>query len=381
MRYMDRSIIMTYLAELIHAQLEECAPRPLPEGVTVEELEAIAIKSHMIYNLLTPLLQLPLPDDVVERLRPRIMKSTMKTLQQVCAAREISEALEKAKIRHQVLKGSVLKFIYPRPEMREMSDIDFMVYEPSLDAAESVLRNLGYDKRQAIKHHVIFQKPPFLVFEMHWSLYEQTVDKEQYLYYKEIRATKKSGCGYTYEFSVEDFYVYMISHMAKHFYEGGCGIRNLLDIYIYQQKYHEVMNTEVVKEQLQRCGLIDFEHHMHRLADIWLGDEESSEFYLELFSYMLDCGIYGKSENGIWGQLAKQEKQNSGYYFPTYNYMKEYYPWLKKCPLLLPVAWFVRGVHGLTSKESRERRKMIEDEQQYRMIGNIYRTLNLDFKK
>ena len=43
---------------------------------------------------------------------------------------------------------------------------------------------------------------------------------------------------------------------------------------------------------------------------------------------MIDCGIYGKSENGIWSQLCKQNAPqqkksfNLTYYFPTAQYME-----------------------------------------------------------
>lgn len=378
----NKTLEMEYLSELIHSQMENRIPKPMPEGLTIEAVEKIAAEGHMDYCLLAPLMKFSLPPETVERLRTKILYSTMKTLQQVCAARELQAALEAAGIRNQLLKGAVMKQMYPRPELREMSDIDIMLYEDSFDKAEQILFGMGYQKEQAVKHHVIFKKNPYLVVEMHWSLYEETVDKEQYLYYKnQFRAQLKPGCEYSYEFSAEDFYVYLISHMAKHFYENGCGIRNLMDIYIYQQKYGAVMDPKTVHRELKKCGLTDFEYHAKRLADIWLGGESSTEFYNQMFAYMLECGIYGKSENGIWGQLVKQERARSGFYFPSLNYMKEYYPWLNKFPALLPAAWFVRGIHGIASKKSRDRAKLLEHGPKYEITKKIYQELNLNFTK
>lgn len=381
---------MEYLSELVHAQLENRKPAPVPDGITIEKLEQIAMENHMDYIILGALIKLDLAEEVKQRLKPRIMCSTMKTLQQVCAARDIQEAFEKAGIKNQVLKGAVMKHIYPRPELREMSDIDFMVYEASFEKAEAILSDMGYDKEQAVKHHVIFSKKPFLIFEMHWSLYEQTVDKGQYLYYKDnFRARLKEGFQYTYEFSKEDFYVYLISHMAKHFYENGCGIRNLLDIYVYKNKFGNELDMNIVNQELEICGLKAFESHVKRLADIWLGEKESTEFYNQMFLYMLDCGIYGKSENGVWGQLAKMEtgieekeidKQVS-YYFPSLKYMIEYYPWLEKYRFLLPIAWMYRGIHGVFNEKSRDRIKVMGDEKKSVVIKQIYQEVKLNFSK
>ena len=107
-------------------------------------------------------------------------------------SREIQEKLEENKIRHQVLKGAVMKHIYPRPEFREMGDIDIMIYEDSLEQAEKVVEELGFVKYQTVKHHEIFFKKPFLMLEMHWSLYDQNVDRNQSVYFKkQFRAEKK----------------------------------------------------------------------------------------------------------------------------------------------------------------------------------------------
>lgn len=381
---------MYYLSELIQAQFENRKPMPIPDSIDIDQLKKIALESHMYYLILGALIKLDIAEETKEAIRPLIMRSAMKTLQQVCAARDIQTAFEENGIRNQVLKGAIMKHIYPRPEMREMSDIDFMVYESSFEKAEAVLLDKGYDKLEAIKHHVIFQKKPYLVLEMHWSLYEQTVDKEQYLYYKDqFRAKLKDGCKYTYEFSKEDFYVYLISHMAKHFYENGCGIRNLVDIYVYMKKYKDVLDENYIKNELEKCGLTSFEKHAKKLAYIWLEKEESTEFYNHMFMYMLDCGIYGKSENGIWGQMAKVEAESDGtdkgaclhYYFPSRKYMKEYYPWVDKCVILLPIAWVHRGIHGLINKESRERVKQMENTDKSMITRKIYQELNLNFSK
>jgi hypothetical protein len=383
----EKPVQMEYICELIQSQINDRVPLPIPEGIGLEALEKYAISNHMVYNIMGSLIKLPIEEEAKERFRGYLKKSALKTLQQVYAAKEISEAFERAGIRSQVLKGAVMKEIYPRPEMREMGDIDFMVYESSFDKAQEILTEMGFELMRAVKHHFIFRKAPYLVVEIHWSLYEQTVDKGQYLYYKDnFRSKLKEGCRYTYEFSDEDFYVYMISHMAKHFYENGCGIRNLLDVYIYRKNYEQKMDWDYIGLELAKCGLTDFERHMSALAQIWLGGSESTEFYNQLYMYMLDCGIYGKSENGIWGQLAKQDLHNSnngkiGYYFPTYTYMKEYYPWLNDYKLLLPVAWIIRGVKGVSSSEARNRAKMIDDSEIFEVTKSIYQQLNLNFTK
>ena len=381
--------IMEYLGELVLSQFEKRTPAALPDGISLDALEDIAKRGHMIYLLLGALLKLELPEEYANRFRGLVKQSMLQTLMQVCEAKILQEKFEQAGIRNQVLKGTVLKQLYPSPEMREMSDIDFMLYEESFTKAEEILAAVGYNKIQEVKHHAVFLKKPYLVLEAHWSLYDKNVDKGQYLYFKDnFRAVPVPGTRYTYEFSKEDFYVYMIAHMAKHFYENGCGIRNVADIYIYLNKYNSVLDRAYIDAELKKLGLTSFEAHMSTLANIWLGKEKTTVFYNQLFDYMVDCGIYGKGENGVWGQFVKDHAERGSslktwYYFPGMDYMQEHYPWLENKKWLLPVAWVIRGVNGMLNKGKREKKQQVfsMEQEKAETLQNIYRSLELNFRK
>lgn len=386
---MKKSIVMEYLGELVLSQFEKRKPAPVPEEVSLELLEDIARRGHMIYLILGALLKLDIPEEYVNKFRGQVKQSMLRTLMQVCEAKNLQQKFEQAGIRNQVLKGTILKQLYPSPEMREMSDVDFMLYEDSFEMVEKLLVESGYGKIEEVKHHAVFSKKPYLILEAHWALYDKNVDKGQYQYYKDnFKAVLVPGKQYTYDFSKEDFYVYMIAHMAKHFYENGCGIRNIADIYVYLKTQGDVLDKNYIAGELKRLGLTNFEMHMSNLAKIWLGGEPTTEFYNQLFDYMIDCGIYGKGENGVWGQFVKdQEERGSSlrmwYYFPGIDYMKEHYPWLEKYSWLLPVAWIIRGINGMLNKGKREKKQQVfsMEQRQAETIQNIYRSLQLNFRK
>ena len=76
--------ISDYLAELVHAQLEDRKPQAIPQGIAIEEITDIARRNHMEYLLLGALLRLDsLPEGCVGELRQRVMKSLMRTIAQV----------------------------------------------------------------------------------------------------------------------------------------------------------------------------------------------------------------------------------------------------------------------------------------------------------
>lgn len=383
------SIIREYTSELVKACFEKRTPANIPDGLTAKELLDLAVSGQMQYPIASSLLKLEIPQEDAETAKRLLRISTFKTFTQVTALAQITRTFEENGIRHQPLKGAITKTLYPSPEMREMSDLDIIIYDESLDKAAKLLEGLGFTNHGLIKHHMIFTSPNKVHVELHWCLFDQNADRKQFVYFKDnFKAALKEGTQYSYEFGVDDFYVYMISHMSKHFFETGCGIRNLLDIYVYRNKLGEKMNEEYLAQELGKLGIKDFEEQMRELAYIWMDNKECSEFFEKLFAYMVDSGIYGKSENGVWSQLAKETAEGETnvkihYYFPSINFMREKYPILNKYPFLLPGAWVYRGICAFASKESREHRKEVEgvNKEEMESMLEIYHKLNLNFRR
>lgn len=387
------TVLAEYMAELVHAQLENRKPEPIPEQVAVGELMRISGENHMDYLLLGALIRTDnLPDEYKEAIRIRVMRSVMHTAAQVVELKALEKHFEEKQIACQPMKGARMKFIYPKPEMREMSDVDILIRSDCMEKAAAELTDMGYELVQAIKHHDIYRKRPHMIVEAHRAMYDKTVDYTQYEYFSNLsRAVLREGCSYIYDFTTEDFYIYMLAHMGKHFYAKGCGIRNLVDVYVYLQKYGSVMKYEYIHRELEQLGLSTFALHMEKLASIWLGGEGGDEFYAQLFAYMSDSGIYGKDENGIWNKFCEEKLKNKKvsrfrlkmwYCFPPLYYMTEYYPWLEKHPYLLGWAWVVRGVRGVFQKKGVQKRQMLGaiDNDRIKVYQNIYHKMQLRFK-
>ncbi len=386
-------MMMQYLSELVHAQLENKKPESIPEDIKIEEIEAIAHRNHMDYLILGALLKTELSEEKRLRIKSFTLQSAMKSIAQSSCIKELEDRFEKEEIYNLVLKGTVLKKIYPSPEMREMSDIDVMIYDKNLDRAKKVVEEMGFTLYKSINHHDIYKKPPMLVIELHHTLYDKDVDKIQYEYFKSEKSLiVKEGKSYALQFNTEDFYVYLIAHMAKHFFETGCGIRNVVDVYYYRKLYEATWDKAIIASELQKCGLTSFENRISNLAQVWLGGHKPDSYSCMLFDYMIDCGIYGKDENGLWGQFAMLNNGNiinykshtkRWYYFPPLSYMVRDYPWLRKLPFLLLIAWGIRAVHGLLNKEGREKRKMLQNisSEDISAIDKIYKGMQLHFNK
>lgn len=383
-----------YLAELILAQLSRSTPPSIPAGEDLNLIAKLSHANHMDYLILGGLLKAPnLPDSFKQPFSACVFQSLQRTLVQVNELKELIAVCEEKHIRNQPMKGSCMKFIYPAPETREMSDIDILIDQDRLEEIGQLLKDKGYTLYQSVRQHDVYTKAPHMVVEAHRALYDKTIDKNQYQYFSSFSKTHlREGHHYTYDYTPEDFYVYMMAHMAKHFYARGCGIRNIVDVYVYMGKYRDTLNWEYTNKALEDCGILAFSRHMEELADIWLGGKEGSPFYDKLFDYMLNSGIYGKDENGVWSRFAdaklKGKEVSAGtlkkwYYFPPLAYMAELYPWVENHPWLLPIGWIVRGFHGIFMKKGIHKQEMLQDIKDERIADcrEIYTEMGLHFKK
>ena len=153
-----------FLAELINASIYNKTILEVPTGISAERIYMIAQRQGMIYLLLNPLLAANnVPEEIKNRIRKVIVWDTLTSKVQMHAIDTLGELFEKNGIRHQMLKGAVLKKIYPKPEMRGMSDIDILIDPKQLSEIDYLLKKSGYISQGFIDHHDIFDKSHFLI--------------------------------------------------------------------------------------------------------------------------------------------------------------------------------------------------------------------------
>lgn len=383
------------LGELVLATLENRKPVVSDNKPELEYLCNLARNHHMKAMFLGGALHgWEWTEEEVNTLRGMVRGSLLFTCIEDNTQKEITKLFEENGVKFLMMKGSVLKHRYPRIELREMGDVDLLVYPECFQAAEDLLLSLGYVVVEDVKQHKVFKSPTNICVEVHHTMCDRTTDKKMYDYFCDYsRHRLKEGTKYTYELTDEDFYVYMMAHMARHFYVKGCGVRNLVDIYIFQKELGSRVNRKYIEKELNKIGILDFTKQMEKLADIWLGKAESSELYDNIFEYMLDGGSYGYDYNGFWNRFSDQKlcENNKGklrlwYYFPPLTYMSEKYPQLEEHPSLLFFYWIKRFWDTLFApKEMRkskvERHEHVQevDEDTIRKMSEIYKSMNFKF--
>lgn len=261
-------------------------------------------------------------------------------------------------INHMALKGSVIKYIYPTPELRESADIDIWIEPNDAKRAKQLLDAEGFKTvKYGISNHDVYCINNIIYVELHKEL----VSKKFQWYgicNSIVRDCKKEdGYNYRYKMSDEDFYVFMLIHMAKHILYGGAGIRLVLDVWVYLRTYR--LNQERLAVRLKEADLLMFDKTVKLLCDYWFNDKQVTDAgVLRLSDYMIHSGWNGTSEQVKLTNSIRESENNHTHLhryvksiFWSKNKMAVRYPILNKFPVLLPAMWVHRIVNALFRKK------------------------------
>ena len=245
------------------------------------------------------------------------------------------------------LKGLVLKDYYDDPYVREFADND-IYFIGNDEVVKKFFVERGYKVELFRKsNHDVYLKKPCLNFEMHRALFGETGDNDKFI---EYFATPKAGALSSGQgegvYSVNNFYVYFTAHSYKHFHIAGCGLRTLIDYYIFLKKNQEndTLDFKYINKELSKIDLVDFSNQISTLSLKVFDEKELNEQELETLLFIASSGTYGTLENRVTKGI--KEKGKAGYFFsrifPPYRFYKTAYPWAYKVPILIPIAWLCR---------------------------------------
>ncbi len=264
--------------------------------------------------------------------------------------------LEEAGVWYAPLKGCVLKSLYPKLGMRQMSDNDILYDATKTAEVRAVMEGLGFSSEgyAAPSLHDHYLKPPVCNFEMHRALFAPGQDPRLVAYYQDVksRLIRDEGSAFGFHFSDEDFYIYLLAHEFKHYSGSGTGLRSVLDTYVFLKKKGDRLDWPYIAGELEKLGIGDFEAQNRSLALHLFGGGTLTERDREMLELVLSAGAYGTKE--IQTKNLIREKGRIGYLFfmafPPYRAMGKRYPVLEKLPFLLPLCWLLRWGQLLLTK-------------------------------
>jgi hypothetical protein len=270
-------------------------------------------------------------------------------------------ALEAAEVPFIPLKGSIMRKYYPEEWMRTSCDIDVLVHDEDLArVGEALTQHCGYRQGGKSLYDVAFYAPGGQHIEMHFNLVEEWYTRRAVdVLYTVWEITLTPANSFRHEMTDAFFYLFHITHMARHVETGGCGIRPFMDLWILERI--DGADQTGRDKLLAEAGLLQFAQAARKLSRVWFCGETADELSRQMEEYILNGGVYGTSENRV---MINQKKRGGrlGYLwsrmFVGMPQLKRSYPILNKYPWLMPVMqirrWFKLRRPDIAERTKRE---------------------------
>lgn len=313
-------------------------------------------KSHSVDNIVCKALEKL--NMMPEQYRQAYMKaykiSLVREATQELETQELCGELERLGIKHMLLKGSVMKHLYPTPDLRSMCDVDILYDRAFSDRLGAIMEENGYELHEASgtdNVNLSYLKKPFMNIEFHGVLMDRDIPLYNAYFGENFEHTvPDEGCRVKYP--DEDFFVFMMAHLAKHYFNGGTGLRSLADIWLYLRKKPE-LDMAKVQAKLREIELDEFTGIIIGVNGVLFDGNEPTTQQNEVIDYIFHSGTYGTVKHKSADSMQGDSKRRFLFrrLFPGRDFMAINYPAVRKCAVLLPLFWLVRLLKVLFRKD------------------------------
>ena len=286
---------------------------------------------------------------------------------------DLYRTITDAGIRPIVMKGIICRQLYgDLHDHRPSGDEDILIKKEDFGKLREVMESSGYqmerdvitDEELAAVQEVTFDNPGLgLHIEVHTNAIglESGIRRQMNDYFKnvfenmipmEIQGTQVWTMGHT------DHFLYLVLHAFKHLLSGGIGIRQTLDILMYDMTYGREIDQDYIVRCLRESDAELFYNDILEIGKRYLGfaPEKTSvpNCPEELLDDMLSNGVFGNSTQALRTAnsmtfAATQNRENYHLFgaifraiFPRREFMIASQPELVEKPWLLPVYWIKR---------------------------------------
>lgn len=288
---------------------------------------------------------------------------------------DLYQKLRAAGLHPIVVKGQLCSRLYPLKDHRISADDDLYISDAEFMAChEQLLANgLTTDTpadELATADEVSYTKNGSpLYIELHRHLFDSAEDAHDELnhFFTDINPVEMDGF---LAMPPHEHLLYLLLHAYKHFVRSGIGLRQFCDIGLWARAYHGEIDWQRLHEQCESVHAATFAAAAFRIA----GDDLGIEFGLPapwdgsidvepLLHDSLCGGVYGSNDltrlhsstvtlNAVKASRTGEKSSVLRTVFPKREYLERNYPYLKKRPYLLPVAWVQRLAHYASEKQS-----------------------------
>ena len=240
----------------------------LPEGFALEAADELIQKQGLLPLVYQGayLCGVDAKSEIMQRYQKQYFRHLMRSELQMRKAEQIFKIFDEKGIDYLPVKGCLMKKLYPQPEMRMMGDADILIRREQYARIKPEMEALGFEEGVWSNYDVHWTSRELLA-ELHYRIFSDN-HEDLYGYFGDgwSKAIQTQGSRYT--FSVEDMFLYIFSHMTKHFRFCGIGARQIVDLYVYR-KANPHMDEAKVEAVLGEINLLEFYRNIKKLLAVW----------------------------------------------------------------------------------------------------------------
>lgn len=274
-----------------------------------------------------------------------------------------------------VVKGQLCSRLYPLKDHRISADDDLLIPDGEFMACHEQLLTNGLTTgtptdELATADEVSYTKNGSpLYIELHRHLFDSAEDAHDELnhFFTDINPVETDGF---LAMPSHEHLLYLILHAYKHFVRSGIGARQFCDIGLWARAYHAEIDWQLLHEQCESVHAATFAAAAFRIARDYLGIDfdlpmpwDASIDVEPLLHDSLCGGVYGSNDltrlhsstvtlNAVKASRTGEKSSVLSTVFPKRAYLERRYPYLKKRPYMLPVAWVQRLAHYAGEKKT-----------------------------
>ena len=274
-----------------------------------------------------------------------------------------------------VVKGQLCSRLYPLKDHRISADDDLYIPDAEFMACHEQLLANGLTTDTPVDELATADEVSYtkngspLYIELHRHLFDSAEDAHDELnhFFADLNPVETDGF---LAMPPHEHLLYLLLHAYKHFVRSGIGLRQFCDIGLWAREYHAEIDWQRLYDQCASVHAATFAAAAFRIARDYLGIDfdlpmpwDASIDVEPLLHDSLCGGVYGSNDltrlhsstvtlNAVKASRTGEKSSVLSTVFPNREYLERRYPYLKKRPYLLPVAWVQRIAHYASEKQS-----------------------------
>lgn len=371
--------LTTTETQFLHIAKAAVSGGALPtENVDWPAVFALAGQQKLLPILFEAVRKMPAAEENVALFAVTKQQVIGQVLNQTVRSAEFSDLYHKlrsAGLHPIVVKGQLCSRLYPLKDHRISADDDLYIPDAEFMTCHKQLLANGLTTDTPVDELATADEVSYtkngspLYIELHRHLFDSSEDAHDELnhFFASLKPVETDSF---LAMPPHEHLLYLILHAYKHFVRSGIGLRQFCDIGLWARAYHSEIDWQRLHEQCESVHAATFAAAAFRIARDYLGIDfdlpmpwDASIDVEPLLHDTLCGGVYGSNDltrlhsstvtlNAVKASRTGGKNSVLSTVFPKREYLERRYPYLKKRPYLLPVAWAQRIAHYASEKQA-----------------------------